>query len=63
MRLLVRGVAGVLCLLVGALWFGQGIGVIHGSFMTGQKLYAVLGALLLIGGALLLARTFLRRRS
>jgi hypothetical protein len=60
---LVRGVAGVLCLLVGAVWFGQGIGVIHGSAMSGHKLYAVLGVLLLIGGALLLARTFRRRRN
>ena len=38
-------VAGVVCLLVGCIWFLQGIDVLPGSFMTGQKQWAVYGAI------------------
>ena len=44
-------VVGVLCLLVGCIWFLQGINVLPGSFMTGQTKWAVYGALLFIAGA------------
>jgi len=50
----VRLVIGVILLLIGAVWFGQGIGVIHGSFMTGQALWAVIGAICLFLGVSLL---------
>ena len=43
-------VAGVLCVLVGGVWFLQGINVLPGSFMTGQTTWAVYGAILLVGG-------------
>ena len=43
-------VVGVLCLLVGCIWFLQGINVLPGSFMTGQTKWAVYGALLFIVG-------------
>jgi len=43
-------VVGVLCLLVGCIWFLQGINVLPGSFMTGQTKWAVYGAILLIVG-------------
>ena len=36
----------VLALLVGIVWIGQGIGLIHGSFMTGRIEWAVIGAVL-----------------
>ena len=50
----VRLVIGVILLVIGAVWFGQGFGVIHGSFMTGQVLWAVIGAIcLFLGGSLL----------
>ena len=49
-----RLVIGVLLVLVGAVWFGQGIGVIGGSFMTGEALWAVIGAACLFIGAALL---------
>ena len=54
-------VVGVLCLLVGCIWFLQGINVLPGSFMTGQTKWAVYGALLFIVGlgVLVIAR---RRR-
>ena len=43
-------VVGVLCLLVGCIWFLQGINILPGSFMTGQTKWAVYGALLFIVG-------------
>ncbi|HJU51971.1 MAG TPA: hypothetical protein VJ815_06525 [Acidimicrobiia bacterium] len=33
----------ILVALVGFVFFGQGIGLIGGSFMTGQPLWAVIG--------------------
>jgi hypothetical protein len=48
-----RVVVGVLLVLVGAVWFGQGVGVIGGSFMTGEILWAVIGAPMIFVGALL----------
>jgi hypothetical protein len=43
-------VVGVLCLLVGCIWFLQGINVLPGSFMTGQTKWAVYGGALVIVG-------------
>lgn len=49
-----RVIVGVILVLIGAVWFGQGIGVIHGSFMTGEVLWAVIGAIaIFLGGSLL----------
>lgn len=42
--------AGLFACFIGAVWFGQGIGVIHGSGMTGHAVWAVLGTLLFIAG-------------
>ena len=47
-------VVGVLFLLVGCVWFLQGINVIQGSFMTGQPKWAIYGALTLLAGIVLL---------
>jgi hypothetical protein len=54
-------VSGVLCLLVGCVWFLQGINVLPGSFMTGQTKWAVYGALLLVAGVGLLIAAKRRR--
>jgi hypothetical protein len=35
-----------ICLLVGTIWFLQGINVLPGSFMTGQTQWAVRGGIL-----------------
>jgi len=44
----------VVLLVVGVLWIGQGVGLIGGSFMTGEAFWAVAGAfLILTAGALL----------
>jgi hypothetical protein len=47
-------VVGVLSLLMGCVWFLQGINILPGSFMTGQTKWAVYGGLLLIAGVGLL---------
>ena len=54
-------VAGTICLLLGGLWFLQGIGVLPGSFMTGQTRWAVYGAVLLVAGIGLVAAARRRR--
>jgi uncharacterized membrane protein HdeD (DUF308 family) len=54
-------VSGVLCLLVGCVWFLQGINILPGSFMTGQTKWAVYGGLLLVAGIALLISANRRR--
>jgi hypothetical protein len=52
----ILNVAGALLLLMGAVWILQGIGILPGSFMTGQRQWAIYGAIAAaIGVALLLA--------
>jgi hypothetical protein len=43
-------VVGVLCILVGGVWFLQGVNVFPGSFMTGQTKWAVYGAAIVVVG-------------
>jgi len=63
LKVVARGIAGVLLCIVGVIWIGQGVGRIHGSFMTGQRFWAVLGTVCLIAGLVLLARMVgVRRR-
>jgi hypothetical protein len=50
----IRRVVAVVLLVVGVVWFFQGVGVIHGSFMTGEAVWAVIGALCVAGGVALL---------
>ena len=50
-----RAIAGVLLCLVGAVWIGQGTDLIHGSGMSGEGEWAVIGAVLLVIGLALLA--------
>ena len=47
-------VVGVLLALVGGVWFLQGVGVLLGSFMTGQPFWATMGLLCLIAGLVLI---------
>ncbi|MES1974908.1 MAG: hypothetical protein V4472_20830 [Pseudomonadota bacterium] len=56
MRTLVA-ILGVLALLMGLLWIGQGTGYIHwpaSSFMLDQRIWAVWGALLAVAGIVLI---------
>ncbi len=52
---------GVLVLLVGAVFAGQGLGYIPGSFMTGDMHWFWIGGAMVVVGLAILAGTFLRR--
>ena len=54
--------AGVVLVLVGAVWVLQGVGVITGSFMTGQKLWFLIGLVAFLVGVVLIAANFTRRK-
>ena len=41
-------------LIVGVVWIGQGVGLIGGSFMTGDPTWAIVGAIVSAGAALAL---------
>lgn len=49
-----RPLAAVLAVL-GLVWLGQGIGLIGGSFMSGDPLWAVIGASLIVVALVLTA--------
>lgn len=55
-------VGGVL-LIVGVIWLGQGVGIIGGSFMTGESAWAVIGAVCVLLGAFLVRIGFRWRRA
>jgi hypothetical protein len=55
------GVIGVLIVLVGGVFAGQGLGYIPGSFMTGKMEWFWIGGVMVLAGLALLAATFLRR--
>jgi F0F1-type ATP synthase assembly protein I len=54
---------GVLLILIGGVWTGQGAGWITGSFMTGAKLWFLIGLLCLIAGIGLVFTTLRKPRS
>ena len=57
-------VLGVLVILMGSLWFLQGINVIPGSLMTGQMKWAINGGIaILVGVALIVAANWQRFRN
>ncbi len=53
----------ILCDLTGVVWILQGIGVLPGSFMTGQIVWAAIGAVLLFLSGLLLWLAYRPRTS
>ena len=50
----IKGIAGTVCVLIGLLWIGQGTNLLPGSFMSGQRQFAVIGLVLVVVGAWLL---------
>jgi hypothetical protein len=48
-------VVGVLLVLVGLVWIGQGLGFLKGSFMTGNTMWTWIGIAVAIVGAALAA--------
>ena len=55
-------VVGALALLMGGVWFLQGVGVLPGSYMTGQSQWAIYGGALAAAGIALLAVAYRRHR-
>ena len=55
-------VVGVVLSLVGLLWIGQGIGLIGGSFMSGEAIWAVIGVIALVFGVSLIRAARRARR-
>jgi hypothetical protein len=53
---------GVVLLVVGALWFLQGIDVVGGSGMSGKTLWAVVGPIVALVGVGLLVAGVRRKR-
>ena len=58
---IVFNILGALMVVMGSVWFLQGINILPGSFMTGQIKWAVYGACLAVGGVLVLMRANRRR--
>jgi hypothetical protein len=54
-------IGGLLC-AIGAVWIGQGIGIIGGSFMSGQALWAIVGAVALFIGIVVIRGAVRSRR-
>ncbi|HZB10546.1 MAG TPA: hypothetical protein VE525_15695 [Rubrobacter sp.] len=56
-------IVGALIALMGGVWLLQGIGILPGSFMTGQLFWAVMGAVsMAVGGLLVVAGFRLSKR-
>jgi hypothetical protein len=49
-------VAGTVAVLLGTIWFLQGINILPGSFMTGQTRWAVYGGVAVVLGLIVLMR-------
>jgi uncharacterized Tic20 family protein len=56
-------VVGVVALLVGAVFAGQGLSLIPGSSMTGDRTWLYIGLALVVVGVVLLVAGIQRRRS
>jgi hypothetical protein len=49
-----RIIAGIVAIVVGVVWFFQGINVIKGSFMTGEAFWSVMGVVAILFGVALI---------
>ncbi len=47
-------IIGVVAIVVGAIWTGQGMGLIPGSFMTGDTKWLIIGLIVAVVGVVLL---------
>ena len=54
-------VVGAMLVLLGAIWFLQGINVLPGSFMTGQTRWAIYGGIAIAVGVVLILASNRRR--
>ena len=56
-------VLGVAALAIGGLWIGQGLGLIPGSFMTGDRTWFYIGLVIALVGIVLVGIGLSRRRT
>ncbi len=59
----VRLVVGVILVLLGLLWIGQGLNLIGGSVMSGQTMWVAIGIVVALVGAWLLWGARLARKA
>jgi len=60
---IVLNIVGVLLVIIGSVWFLQGINVVSGSVMTGQMRWAVRGGILVVAGIVGLLYANRKRKS
>ena len=58
----VRVLTGIVMLGLGVVWIAQGSGRLHGSFMTGEGIWTVIGAFVVLAGIMLLTGAARDRR-
>ena len=56
-------VLGALLLIIGAVWTLQGANLLGGSFMSGSRMWLVIGLVVLIAGVALLSGSLRARRA
>ncbi|MFF6992823.1 hypothetical protein [Streptomyces sp. NPDC010273] len=59
--MVVRGVGGIILVVLSAVWIAQGVGAMNGSAMSGHGQYAVLGGVVALVGLFLLVRAWQMR--
>ena len=63
-EMLARRIIGVILVVIGGVWIAQGSGALHGSFMTGEGIWTVIGVIAaLFGIALLVGAARDRKRT
>jgi hypothetical protein len=56
-------ILGALLILTGVVWIGQGLGLIPGSVMTGDRTWFYVGIAMVVAGAVALGLSLRRPRS
>ena len=56
-------IVGVVLMLMGVIWFFQGINILPGSFMTGQIQWAIYGGIAVIVGAVVITLANRQRKT
>ncbi|MFD4553824.1 hypothetical protein ACFWP5_05775 [Streptomyces sp. NPDC058469] len=56
--MVVRGIGGIILVVLGAVWIAQGVGTMNGSAMSGHGQYAVLGVVVALIGLFLVVRAW-----
>ena len=60
----IRIAIGIVLLAIGGVWIAQGSGALHGSFMTGEGIWTVIGVIFaLLGAALIVGAARERKRA